>query len=259
MASTCYLVVLQQIKNILSEKLTGNRRLKLSTIDIFSANLITLYCDCKPGFLYDLPEKITFNTALSIAEELRTLYASFSDITVFEYNMDIIFIRHRLLASHLGAHKYPCIININHDQPQLDMTGELCAKEKAVLLDLCSRLDSDPKLTSQVVQVTDNEELSGPSMFGLLLGFPVIYYLTKKHHCLDYKPLEVFKLSIRGVATETDKLFIVSSFSVPRQILNGYLSQSVNDWKDLITQRVSRFKLPFSLTSVSKTHSTLTL
>lgn len=240
--------------------MTGKRKPRSSIIEIFAANLVTLYCGCKTGFLYDLPERLTTDTALSITAELKTSFASFSDLSVLEYNMDVIFLRHRLLASHLETHRYPYIVDIDADQPRLDNTGTLGTKEKSLLLGLCAKLERNANDIDEVIRIAADQDLSGSAMFGLLLGFPVIYFSTKECHCLNYRSLEVLRLSVNP-GHKTSKLFTVSSFSVPKQVLDDHedLLVHLNKWKDSVTHQTTCATLSFTVTSAEETHSALIL
>lgn len=62
-------------------------------------------------------------------------------------------------------------------------------------------------------------EASGPALMGLLLGYPIVYWLRPDagENCLGSVPLAVFK--VHGEHCKTARDHFVTSFSVPVEIL----------------------------------------
>lgn len=112
------------------------------------------------------------------------------------------------------------IVDVSGVQPEIvDRSADVCRISAAVK----AALESESRLVEE----------SGPALMGLLLGYPIIYWLHPDvgENCLGSVPLIVFK--VHGEHFKTAREHFVTSFSVPVEILgnNSIRVYEMQEWK----------------------------
>ena len=84
--------------------------------------------------------------------------------------------------------------------------------------------------TSQVITMSFPSSVNIPTVFGYLLGYPILYWqnLTSVQNCLGMVPLITVKVQFQNVLKESSFVYDSFSFSVPKHIfvtqkLDGYI------------------------------------
>ena len=163
----------------------------------------------KPSYLYD-QGPMDLELASRVLTDLEEIVSElFSTMVVVEFSMDILFVNVAALSSHLEEFPTECFINVSTDS---SFTAK--CDQWALVNDLrnLSLLWSDRQLSSFVLEM--QEDWCGPSVLGLMLGFPAVYYLSSEEHRLNNVLLKVITTTVNF----KDRNYEIDSFSLPMEV-----------------------------------------
>ena len=192
-----------------------------------------LAIDARVGFLYDYGA-LCVECAQEIAEALSTGVSCLHDLIVVEFGLDILFVRPGNLTVQLNE-AVPCFIRVDNATPEL-----LFEKPKDLdnLLQKLVDFMSQQSVARPIKLVLDTSEFtSGPSVFGILIGYPVCYYMETDSNCLSNTPLSVTQCTTNLAMKE----FLTCSFSCPVTIMNDH-----SVVRDAIRKWALRFEAAFA-------------
>ena len=208
--------------------------------------------EARPSFLYD-QGRISVETALQVAQNLSSVSDAFHDIVVLEYAQDILFAKLGLLLTHLQNDKI-IFIDVGKEKPGI-VSGSSHVK---YLQDVCKGWVNETNYTElrlRPLRITDHEDLSGPTIIGLLLGYPVVYFLQKDMNMLGNVPLLVTtcKCTSRNFITN------ICSFSIPNECVNSEATALLSAWKAMFVEAISASQETISISQTIELHPVLVL
>ena len=186
-----------------------------------SLNLLFLIQDLKPGFLWDLG-------SLQI-EDLISLKSIINDILIIDINTDYFITSRTKIQQHLTkmVENFPVLVDISgHLSDPIVASDEVEDDMKTMIKEVQIQVSNKETVTMEL-DIQDGWNIS--SLYGLLLGFPVVYFYDLKYqsNCLSNQDLSVFKVGLH-------KEWPIS-FSVPTNLLKA---SELN-----IQQWIQKFKL----------------
>lgn len=190
-------------------------RTKLKDIVI---NIFFLQKGLKPSILWDFG-----SVDISKLHKLQPLFKD--KIVIIRIKEDIVLTlktRIGLLSSQLNEFP-PVIVDISSD-----LTDPEVLLDKDVINSLMSMMvDVETASTSEISYVDVPESWNVSTLFGLLLGFPFVYYYRKVDNCLGHKDL----MLVRVRAIWENRTFTPISFSVPKSLWSKEgLETKVKKW-----------------------------
>ncbi|CAL1527665.1 unnamed protein product [Lymnaea stagnalis] len=121
-------------------------------------------------------------------------------------------------------------------QPTLINEGKVL-KTKEVLIEFLSKVCPNDDRTMSVNNMEISEELNVPTLFGLLLGYPIVYWYDRsvgEDNCLTSHSLTLFQ--VKGYLSNKDltkdsseQSHVIFSFSAPQNLFH-LLTLKVRDW-----------------------------
>ena len=180
-----------------------------------SLNLSFICKGIKPGLLWDLG-KINVKMLL----ELRVIL---QDIFVLDFSGDYFVSSRKCFNKHFQnlESNFPFVIDISNNltEPRI-ATTETENKIRKDFRTLVSHINGSDE---DVIEIDVGDYSNVTTMFGLLLGYPVVYYYDTgiEGNCLSNRDLTVYKIG-------SQNLWPIS-FSVPTNLLP---QTSIPDWLD---------------------------
>ena len=206
---------LPQIEEILSRSRISKKSKELSV------NIFFLINNLKPGVLWDFG-KVDL-------PKLRGLECVVSDLVILVLDVDI-FITSKptiLQSLSLTVADPPYFVNISRKLTEPVTASPDVIREQFDFISHVTRLISEAPSNVVTVELEDGWNLC--SVFGLLLGFPVVYYSdTEEGNCLANIDLTVYRV-------ETDNCSPIS-FSVPSR-LESEASPHISRWERQLGRR----------------------
>ena len=184
-----------------------------------------LAISARVGFLYDYGA-LCAECAQEIAKDLSTGVSCLHDLIVVEFGMDILFVRPGNLIVQLNE-AAPHFIRVDNATPELLLEQPMDLDNLfQKLVDFMSQ-QSDARPLKLVLDTS--EFTSGPSVFGILIGYPVCYYMETDINCLSNIPLSV----TRCTTNLEKKGFLACSFSCPVTIMNdrSAVRDAIREWE----------------------------
>lgn len=244
-----------EIMKVLSTNLVQRQRRAASCGDNLhlevTACFMALAASARPGFLYD-QSKLSISCALRIAQGLASTLDVFEDLVVAEFSQDIVFLKLKSALKYMHSGTI-CCINVGGKRPtiikdqhhlKLSSFFEAWKMGKENLQDCAMNID-------------ECDFSSGPTVIGLLLGFPVVYYLQADTdlHCLNDESLRVTKCSI----SLSQRNFSICSFTVPAECLDNDLNQTLSEWDCSFTNCMMSMNLNCNISHNVESFSCLVL
>ena len=194
---------------------------------------LCLAIGARVGFLYDYGA-LCAECAQEIVKDLSTGGSCLHDLIVVEFGMDLSFVRPGNLTVQLNE-AAPYFIRVDNATPELLLEQPMDLDNLLQkLVDFMSQ-QSDARPLKLVLGTS--EFTSGPSVFGILIGYPVCYYMETDRNCLSNTPLSVTRCSTNLEKKE----FLACSFSCPLTIMNDH-----SVVRDAIRKWALRFEAAFA-------------
>lgn len=168
-------------------------------------NLSFICRGIKPGLLWDLG-KIDISRLLEIRIILQ-------DIFVLDIAGDFFLSSRKCFNKHYQnlESNFPTVIDISKNLPEPQLaTADINQKVRKDFRCLFSQINESDE---DVIDINMGNDINLTTMFGLLLGYPVVYYYDTKleGNCLSNRDLTVYKIG-------SNNLWPIS-FSVPTNLL----------------------------------------
>jgi len=211
----------------------------LKNISDISINLIALLVGLKPSVLWDFCsvdiEKLTF--VLRNAFEART-----HELSVLEVNGDLFVCELPSLVRHLRqcARNTRVVIDVSKNQSPCLANSDVLNQVTEMTLNVLQQIEKLRELRSTSDQLDVDFSTSGQldvdfrwnvtTLYGLLLGFPVLYWFNHSEsldNCLSFQDLQVHSLEV----SSEEFSGVPTSFSVPSS-LAGDTNRAVLAWKE---------------------------
>lgn len=187
----------------------------------------------KPSFLWDLGNVIT--------SDLLKLKIFFSDLVVINISGDYLVSTSELIKQHFQDlnMNFPLIVDISCDrkEPQI-ATSEIIVDQKCMTVEVMKQISDSAE---EVIDLPSKESWNISTLFGILLGYPVVYYydISNENNCLSNRDLLVHKIGIKDIWA--------TSFSVPANIEVG---SRISQWAETVIN-VSTDDIIFQTESVN--------
>lgn len=246
--------IYSKIEKILrAHRQTHNRKTLKSCIKIphSISKFLCLAIGARPGFLYDYGS-LSSECALQIAKDLSTSIESLRDLTVVEFALDQLFILPSQLLHYLSTRQRE-FIDVGKETPEL-MSDEPADAAKLTEILSTWNISINRGLT---LDLNPEDFKSGPSVFGLLIGYPIIYYIETESNCLSNTMLSVVNCKINF---EEDS-HLLCSFSCPVYIrdTNSQVAGCIRDWISYATASFSEYGLKVDISESTLSCVSLTL
>lgn len=237
--------IYRHIETVLKSHRQGHSRMTLKTCVRLPDVLCKFLClsvNARPGFLYDygaLSRECARDVTYVLSEEVEPL----KNLVVVEYGCDYLFVLPDQLTEYWNMN---CIQFINVDAHLPALVNQKLA-DVDLLVDKLRDWELRSADGSKLLILNHEDFQSGPAVFGLLIGYPTIYYTETEKNCLNDIPLLIVKCEI----TLDNSKYVVCSFTCPKSILDEEksLSESVQLWMQTITNRFSRCDIECNVTT----------
>jgi len=195
-------------------------------------NLSFICRGIKPGLLWDLGK-----IDISRLSELRIIL---QDVFVLDIAGDFFVSSRKCFNKHCQnlESNFPTVINISKNLPEPEVaTVDIYQK---VLKDFRYLFSQINESDEEVIELNIGDDINVTTMFGLLLGYPLVYYYDTnlEGNCLSNRDLTVYKIGSNN--------FWPMSFSVPTSPLTQI---NIPKWLDNL--RTSFSDLDFKSESVN--------
>jgi len=182
-----------------------------------SLNLYFLIEGKKPSFLWDLG-----NVMIS---DLLKLKIFFSDLVVINISGDYFVSTSELIKKHCRDlnMNFPLIVDISCDRKEPKMaTSEIVVNQECMTAEVMKQIIDSAE---EVIDLRYKESWNISTLFGILLGYPVVYYydINNENNCLSNQDLLVHKIGIKDIWA--------ISFSVPANIEVG---SRISQWAETV-------------------------
>lgn len=215
--STTERCIYEVLSTHLKTGMGGRTRILLN----LTSNFMCLVTKARPAFLYD-HSCISPSLSLKIRQDLSKSVAALKDIFIIEYSQDIMFAKMSTLLTHL-QHSRIRFVDVGQSSPQfIDCSSYV--DELVGLLQSWQSFHSD--ILKDVYELHSAVFISGPTVIGLLLGFPIVYFVTTETNCLSHTPLLITKCETMFCGNK----FCVCSFSIPQCLLSTELHHALKKW-----------------------------
>lgn len=198
------------------------------------ANLQATNLSIKPGFIWDyggFDIKIQqIENVLKTLKKSDKLCRSIYMINISD-SLIIINLECCLKIIHVSKNNSLKFVNISKSLEEAEII-----KDGSILENINQMLDTLQNLLTNNIEITLNitplVDWCVPTIFGLLLGFPFIYYMDNESdisglNCLSMVPLTVFKAKFK-----TSNLFHnIFSFSLPTNLVDSF-ENKFDEWKN---------------------------
>lgn len=217
-----------QIKTLLKahQKIHNKKQMKLCMkLPESAAKFLCLAINARVGFLYDYGA-LCVECAQQIARDLSQNIEGLEDLITVEFGLDILFVRPGKLMEQLNQDT-TCFIDVGGSAPTLMLEKP---KDLARLKHRITNLVLEEEKNKEQMLILDTAEfLSGPTVFGLLIGYPISYYIESDRNSLCNTPLAVSKCIVNIEKQE----LTVCAFSCPVSVVNGNsdISDMITNWK----------------------------
>ena len=199
-------------------------KMKLSSVREVMYNIMAVDEGIKPAYLYDAPLTSTAVSLCKFVAELEREHLLHHSLCVVSVEEDVFIMRqdaHKILQKRLlGNNVETVLLDVS---PSLDKASPCKQTFTTELITLVlQHLEECLKDSRPVIVTVFPENIPRPTIFGLLLGYPVVYYenteaSSSAGSCLNMVPLKVIKVTHPITSTETSTSFCSFSFSVPAE------------------------------------------
>ena len=188
-----------------------------------SVNIFCLLNNVKPGILWDFGN-------IDI-KKLLGLKSLISDLIILVLDLDFFIASKCLLLKSLTkmSESPPCFINISRKMKWPEPVSADVAREQASIIR--SLINQVTEATDNVVRVKLEACWNLCSIFGILLGFPAVYYCDQEEeggNCLANVDLALYKLQLDNCSP--------ISFSIPAS-LETAASDQICSWEKEAAER----------------------
>ena len=191
-----------------------------------AVNIFCLLNNVKPGILWDFGN-VDIKKLLSIKSLI-------SDLIIVVLELDFFIASKCLLLKSLKkmSESPPYFINISRKLTEPEPVSADVGREQARTVR--SLINQITEATDNVVTVNLEASWNLCSIFGILLGFPVVYYFDQQDgNCLDNVDLALYKLQVDN--------FSPISFSIPTS-LETAASDQISSWETEAAERCEKEK-----------------
>lgn len=235
-------MLVSEMEGVLCSVFNKTRLMRCSLLKSLIDNLICVNIGLKPSFLWDLPERLDRSItvkAISLLKENKLISEQISVLILADdlFIVNVIEIE-TLFCNALERYRFvDC-------SPKLD-SPQLLENQKDILvsIELLMNLIRGNKDKNLLV-IEEKPEWYLPSLFGFLLGYPVVYWSSSCENNLANEPLHLFKINYSSNNMELKNIY---SFTVPSKIS---LIQHIDTWKKKLNDR-----FPGNLTMTESTVS----
>lgn len=216
-----------------------------------------LLCKARPAFLYDMVPRMDNDRASLIVSDLRQIFPALSNLIVLDYNQDILFVCLSTMLDYLDKTKALFIdvsagLEDTHILPEDEERIEV-KHARQCFREITRRWKENPNLIS--FSFDSHPDICGPSIIGLILGYPAIYYLSSEDHSLNSCLLTVTSVELQL----SDQFTAVFSFSVPEALFYDKCSSSYERWKDYISSCLASIGINYRVRTFNQLYHSLIL
>lgn len=174
---------------------------------------------------------------------LRGEFLSSVNLSVLGIYDNIFVVKKEHLLAHIGSilHEKPVVfIDVSQSlkEPQIsEMSGTISTEIGKLYIELQNTFQSSELNTESCVPKTlalKNNALHPCTLFGLMLGYPVVYMMNfeSEMNCLDEIDLSVIscEVKVNFNSKPTQRWEVVNSFSFPKHLTN-FCQKSIESWK----------------------------
>ena len=186
-----------------------------------AVNIFCLLRNVKPGILWDFG-----NVDI---KKLLGLKSLISDLIILDLELDYFIASKCFLLKSLNkiSESPPYFVDISRKLKEPEPVSTDVAREKARIMR--SIINQISEATEDVVTVKLEADWNLCSIFGILLGFPAVYYCDQEEgNCLDNVDLALYKLTVDN--------FSPVSFSIPAS-LETAASHQISSWQKEAAER----------------------
>lgn len=204
-----------------------NKSFSRKYLDIIKGNLLSISNRIKPSYLWDIPVDTEKVTQLLHVLKQKNMISKY--VVTLKMGEDVISSNFLELKCILNSipNSFQRFINCSVELEKPEILKDLSGVNKVIteLLDLT--IKDGPK---DVLPIEINSSWCVPCIFGVLLGYPVVYWTSSAENNLSSLPLNLFKVSYCGEQFSVKNLY---SFTVPCSV---ELSLHVEQWKSSLTK-----------------------
>lgn len=214
------------IKNILKAHLTRKWN---STVTELATQIYIVECGIKTGFIWDIGPQMDSTTLIKIMSNLRQLNLVSNNLRILRIVDDFCLLN---IQSYFN-------INLN-EVTFVNVTSSLRLPRICDSLQLTPFVETfnqqikDFQISAKpILEVKVNNSFCIPTLFGLVAGFPIIYFydpLVSDQNCLANIPLRVHQIWFRNEV-------LLFSVSCPSKLINDNekCKCNIEQWKDTLT------------------------
>ena len=203
------------------------------------ANLQAINLSIKPGFIWDFGGfNMNFQQIENVLKTLKNsnkLHTSIYMINICD-SLILINLECCLEIIHESKNNSSKFVNISKSLKNAEIVKEVSILHKInqMLDTLNNLLTNNRNLTLKITPLID---WCVPTIFGLLLGYPFVYYMDNESNisginCLSMVPLTVYKANFKT----SNFFYNIFSFSLPSILVNSF-EKKIDEWKNKINFR----------------------
>lgn len=202
-----------------------------------AAQIICIEMKAKLGFLFDF-WNVNANDLLDLLIELRREHIVKCDLILLEVgNDDVIILNLTSFEENANDRRILIDVSSNLSEPKIisDFNRDL-ESVKNQILNFSKRPNPNENIKLKL-NLTQRDCI--PTVFGYLIGYPVLYYInpeiTDDDNCLSNVDLKVFQIFYREI--------LLISFTAPLQLYSENLKSLVENWLDFYRKSLNEFRI----------------
>lgn len=195
-------------------------RLKQKTSEIRS-NVLYVDLGLKPSYLLDFGVR-SLQSLINLVKDLKSNQLTESNLKAVEIGMDYLIVNPDLfVSSHSELTNFTKFVDISSNRKTAELLEKCKATDKVISTCICM-------VTKESWDMTRADDINLTSVFGYLIGYPVVYWFDSDSLNSTGTSQDVQHTEVVGVRADgqTD---VVYSFSYPDS-LSDVLENHVNKW-----------------------------
>lgn len=178
-------------------------------IKVLSCNLIAVNIGLKPSYLWDIPVKLDIYKINQVLSALKASKLLSENVVTFELSGDYFSCNLKEMENlfdHLSETKFvDCSLQLNTPKVIENLSGiHQSIKECMIYI--------RENANKEYFAMEEKTHWCSPSLYGFLLGYPIVYWSSSTENNLSLNPLFLFKVSY---SSDSLKIESVYSFTAP--------------------------------------------
>lgn len=186
--------------------------------------VFSVFFGLKPSLLWDFGPNITARQISKFVKDLKSFYNNTEHILIVVIGSDILLTNTSQCLKTLTAERFFIEIYKENCNLTTSMENENIRSAITFLSNKFRNCDD-----CEIWLLQPDHVVCPPSLFGLLLNYPVVYYFSS-----DYKPfcttLKVFSVTCFFSFDYISERFQIFSFSIPKDLLNCNIDRFISNW-----------------------------